>query len=125
MLVICTVRGLTYLPTCASTAPRANFRHLSCFPLPLYKLPSTRINTTSSYIVQYFVVAVLFWECPCPNCWAVSVCCVLLTVQAPCYDSGAVPTSAGLQGVSNTSPARGRPVANVLAVPLPRVRVYR
>jgi len=52
---------------------------------------------------------------------AVAVC----TMQAPCYDNGAIPTRAGLQGVSNTSPARGRPVANSPAVPLPRVRVYR
>jgi len=34
---------------------------------------------------------------------AVAVC----TMQAPCYDNGAIPTRAGLQGVSNTSPARG------------------
>jgi len=50
---------------------------------------------------------------------------LLCTMQAPCYDNSAIPTRAGLQGVSNTSPARGRPVANTPAVPLPRVRVYR
>jgi len=61
------------------------------------------------------------------GCWG-SLCLLLLsvcTMQAPCYDNSAIPTRAGLQGVSNTSPARGRPVANILAVPLPRVRVYR
>jgi len=40
---------------------------------------------------------------PAASAAAVAVC----TMQAPCYDNSAIPTRAGLQGVSNTSPPRG------------------
>jgi hypothetical protein len=47
--------------------------------------------------------------------WAACVLC-LCTVQVPCYQTWgeAFPTSAGLAGVGSTSPARGRPVADML-----------
>jgi hypothetical protein len=38
----------------------------------------------------------------------------LSVMQVPCYDVYGYPTLVGLQGVGDTSPARGRPVANVL-----------
>jgi hypothetical protein len=42
------------------------------------------------------------------------VCCALSVIQVPCYDACGCPTLVGLRGVGDTSPARGRPVANVL-----------
>jgi hypothetical protein len=62
-------------------------------------------------------------SCPSASsggCWgSLYVCCAWsCTMQAPCSDDICVyPTSAGLQAFSNTFPARGRPVADILLCP--------
>jgi len=76
-------------------------------------------STDNSFLWLVFY----FGNAPSRSCWAVCVCCCLFTVQAPCYDIGAIPTSAGLQAVGNTSPARGRPLLTFLLCPC-RVCVF-
>jgi len=71
------------------------------------------------HILLASCVALLFQQLLGQFVPAVAVC----TMQAPCYDMGTIPTSAGLQAVGNTSPARGRPLLTFLLCPC-RVCVF-